>query len=134
MGYKIYIAFMQVPKEVSVERALGRYQNSGRYVPMFVIDEYFKFGGAGFQEIKDLVDGYIVVDGVTQELIESGGEEIPNLDEKLYDYQDGVVADPKAEAQEQIDALKISLDYLDSEDKLNAIAQMEALEISLDYL
>ena len=84
MGYLVFIAYMEVPKAVSVERAMSRYKNNkggktkyGRYVPMDVIDDFFKTGKAGLEEIKHSVDGYIVVDSLTQKIIEKGGMNIP---------------------------------------------------------
>ena len=44
---------------------------------MDVIDDFFKTGKAGLEEIKHSVDGYIVVDSLTQKIIEKGGMNIP---------------------------------------------------------
>lgn len=84
MGYLVFIAYMEVPKAISVERAMSRYKNNkggktkyGRYVPMEVIDDFFKTGKAGLEEIKHSVDGYIVVDSLTQKITEKGGLKIP---------------------------------------------------------
>lgn len=60
-----------------MKRAMGRYQKSGRYVPRFVIEEAAENGLAAFNEIKKMVDGYVLVDGVTQKVLEKGGKEIP---------------------------------------------------------
>lgn len=77
-GYKIFVIYIKVPYEVSLERAMGRYQRSGRYVPKFVIDEVFENGLAPFEEIAtQMADGYIMVDGVTQQVIRRGGMPIP---------------------------------------------------------
>ena len=76
-GYDIYILFMHVPKDVSMSRAMGRYQRSGRYVPRFVIEEGAKAGLSAFNRLKKKVDGYVLVDGITQEVLERGGRDIP---------------------------------------------------------
>jgi predicted kinase len=84
LGYKVFIIYMDIPKEVSIERAMGRYRDNktgskyGRYVPLEVIEEFFTTGKAGLEEIKTQVDGYVVVDSLSQTIIEKGGEEIPN--------------------------------------------------------
>ncbi len=84
MGYLVFIAYMDVPKEVSIERAMSRYVNNkggkiqyGRYVPLNVIDDFFATGKEGFNEIKKSVDGYVLVDSLTQKIIEKGGMQIP---------------------------------------------------------
>ena len=84
LGYRVFIAFMIIPKDVTIERALNRYRNNkggktpvGRYVPVAVIEDFFKTGTEVFEEIKSAVDGYILVDSLTQKIIERGGEDIP---------------------------------------------------------
>jgi predicted ABC-type ATPase len=84
LGYKVFIAYMDVPKAVSIERALKRFQDNsggktpfGRYVPLSIIEEFFVTGTAGFEDIKAAVDGYILIDSLTQKVIQRGGEEIP---------------------------------------------------------
>lgn len=84
MGYLVFIAYMDVPKEVSIKRAMSRYVNNkggktkyGRYVPVSVINDFFATGKAGLDEIKTSVDGYIVVDSLTQKIVEKGGMDIP---------------------------------------------------------
>jgi len=80
LGYKVFIVFMDIPKEVSVERALGRFQRGGakgRYVPAEVIEDFYSTGKKGLDEIKNAVDGYMVVDSLTSNIIERGGIEMP---------------------------------------------------------
>jgi predicted ABC-type ATPase len=80
MGYKVFVAFMDVPEAVAQERALERYQKYGRYVSHNVISSFFREDDAGKPTLKQLkgnVDGYIVVDGITGEVKEQGGIEIP---------------------------------------------------------
>jgi predicted ABC-type ATPase len=85
-GYDIFIVFMgNIPKEEIKERALERYKKSGRFVPMFVIDDFYANGEKNLNELKSLVDGYIVVDGSTYDykIIEQGGKKLPN--KRLYE-------------------------------------------------
>lgn len=77
MGYRTFVIYIRVPKEVSVERALGRYQRSGRFVPLEVIDEVYDAGEKAMRSILERVDGYIIVDGMTQHIEERGGMELP---------------------------------------------------------
>jgi predicted kinase len=82
LGYKIYVIFVQVPPEVSRKRVLERYQQSGRYVPDEVVNEANKAGLKGFNKIKGLVNGYMLVDGITGQVIEKQGEQI--IDDRDY--------------------------------------------------
>ncbi|MFC5536733.1 zeta toxin family protein [Rhodocytophaga aerolata] len=84
-GYQIYVLFVRVPFEVSKERVLKRYQNSGRFVPITVIEEAYAAGDTALNQIKTMVDGYIVVDGVTYEELEKGGKSIPQSREYMDD-------------------------------------------------
>ena len=83
LGYKVFVIYMDIPKEVSIERAMGRYKDNktgskfGRYVPLEVINEFFASNKEGLEQIKKDVDGYVVVDSLTQEIIDKGGEPIP---------------------------------------------------------
>jgi predicted ABC-type ATPase len=85
-GYDIFIVFMgNIPKEEIKERALKRYQKSGRFVPMFVIEDFYANGEKNLNELKSLVDGYIFVDGSTYDykIMEQGGKKLPN--KRLYE-------------------------------------------------
>lgn len=88
LGYKIFVIYIQVPKTVSIERAMARYQRSGRYVPIEVINEVFDKGMTAYEEIIKSVDGFIRVDGVTQNIIERGGMELPK--DRNYDFRRNV--------------------------------------------
>lgn len=84
VGYLVYIIYLEVPKEVSIERAMSRFKNNrggktefGRYVSKDVIDDFFRTGKEGLENIKDSVDGYIVVDSLTQQITEKGGIDVP---------------------------------------------------------
>lgn len=80
LGYKVFIVYMdRVPEKVVKKRALERYQKSGRFVPMAVIDDFFGKGKKAFDELKKEVDGYMVIDGSNGEynVIERGGKPLP---------------------------------------------------------
>ena len=91
LGYRTYIIFMEIPYAEAKKRVLERYKRTGRYVPTEVIDDFFTKigdktkGEAALDELKSFVDGYIVVDSLTGNIIEKGGEGIPSSrDEKVY--------------------------------------------------
>jgi predicted ABC-type ATPase len=111
LGYKIYVVYIdKVDKDVIVDRALKRYQGSGRFVPLEVIEDFFTKGKTALEEIKKNVDGYMIVDGSTPEykLIEKGGMELPkdrnyskigspiNIDEEnvVKNYKEGGEIEP----------------------------------------
>lgn len=80
LGYKVFIIYIdKVPKNVAIERALKRYQNSGRFVPVEVIEDFFTKGKTALNELKGSVDGYMIVDGSDKNyhVIERGGMKIP---------------------------------------------------------
>lgn len=92
LGYETFIIFLDIPYAVAIKRALERYQKSGRYVPVEVIDDFFKvrpnsggktMGQYALDELKTMVDGYIVVDGLTGRTIDKGGKDFP----KERDYE-----------------------------------------------
>lgn len=114
-GYKTFIIFMKVPKEVSIERAMGRYQRSGRFVPVFVIDEFFKDSDKTFNQLKEMVNGYIVVDGITQTILEEGGEEIPQ--DRPY-FKGGGKSEPKAAGPKAEETKPVDSKILDTRLKL----------------
>ena len=79
-NYKIFIVYMdKVPYETIVERMKDRYVKTGRFVPIEVVNDFFSKGTSAFQELKPLVDGYLVIDGSNQDynIIEKGGIELP---------------------------------------------------------
>lgn len=84
LGYKIFIVYIDnIPYSTIKKRALERYRkggaNKGRFVPMEVIDEYFEAGKTALNELKSLVDGYMVIDGNDKnyKILERGGMELP---------------------------------------------------------
>lgn len=79
-GYKVFIVYIdRVQKDVIVKRALERYKKSGRFVPLEVIDDFFTKGKEALEQLKQEVDGYMIVDGSNQDykIIERGGESLP---------------------------------------------------------
>jgi predicted ABC-type ATPase len=87
LGYKIFIVYIdKVPEEVVKKRALERYQKSGRFVPMEVIEDFFGKGKTALNQLKEDVDGYMVVDGSKgdYEIIEKGGMKLPKT--RKYSY------------------------------------------------
>lgn len=167
LGYQIFIVFMELPKELSVERALGRYQRSGRYVPMDVINGFYEKlpppinmpkGKYSLDQLKPLVDGYVVVDSQTQKIVERGGNRLPkdriyrgnlNLDfagHRLPDHEkpvaDTVEPQPAAEPEmsdkeyikDQIAALKIAVAYMKGKEKTETMDIIADLKTALKYL
>lgn len=78
LGYKVFIIYISIPKELSIERSRARYQSSGRYVPKEVIDKVYESGLDAFEDVaKNMADGYVRIDGVSGDIIEKGGMEMP---------------------------------------------------------
>jgi predicted ABC-type ATPase len=77
VGYEVFIIYIDVPREVSEMRVLDRYKRKGRFVPMDVVQEVFDAGHTAFDQIKKMVNGWILVDGMSGQVMEHGGEKIP---------------------------------------------------------
>ncbi len=145
LGYKIYVIYMDVPKEVSIERALGRYQRSGRYVPMEVINEVFDNGYVAFNEIKTMIDGWVMVDGVENTIIDKGGEPIP--ENRNYQLTDGTGTDASTDAgkdainrvstsdgiKQAVTGLQLLLKLSDEKDKPGIKAAIAGLKVLLKF-
>lgn len=86
LKYEIFMIYVDVPWDVSRKRVLDRYLHTGRYVPMSVVDEANSKGKQGFEQLKDKADGYILVDGVTGQIISKGGKELP-MDRGYFDKE-----------------------------------------------
>lgn len=85
-GYQVFVVFISnIPKKVVKKRALERYQKSGRFVPLAVVDDFYENGEKTFDQVKSKVDGFIVVDGSNFDynVIEKGGKSLPN--KRLYE-------------------------------------------------
>lgn len=77
LGFIVFVIYIEVPKELSMDRAMSRYQRSGRYVPKFVIDEIYENGLEAFHEVLKMADGYVQVDGVNGSVIKKDGYQLP---------------------------------------------------------
>lgn len=153
LGYKTYIIFMDVPYAEAKKRVLSRYKKTGRFVPSEVIDDFFTKigdktkGQAALDELKPLVDGYIVVDSMTNKVIEKGGEGLPEgRDSSVYgkpllslpkQKQEVVIEEVKTEVQPDtnklIKSLEIALKFSDEENKKIIEKQIKVLILSLKY-
>lgn len=141
LGYKTYIVFMDIPYLEARERALLRYQKSGRYVPMEVIDDFFtkvgnkSKGESALDELKPIVDGYVVADGITGKIIDEGGEGLPDTRQKdvygeplleVNKTTKKVAQSSNNEIQETIDALQFLADA-GNEDAKDTIESLKFL-------
>jgi predicted ABC-type ATPase len=81
LGYQVFIVYMdRVPYAEVKKRMLERYQKTGRFVPVSVIDDFFGKGKEALNDLKKIVDGYMVVDASSRDynIIEKGGIELPH--------------------------------------------------------
>ena len=94
-GYKVFLVYILTPAEVATERAMGRYQKTGRFVPRGAIKENYV---PVFNQLKAKADGWILVDGVTAEATDHGGADLPA--DRDYGQLGSVLADvnPKVSA------------------------------------
>lgn len=147
MGYKTFVIFLDIPYGVARKRALERYKKSGRYVPMDVIDDFFKvipdhngltMGQYALNQLKSVVDGYIVIDGITGDIISKGGEPMPEerhytgATPKNVDKQLIAVSTSKLSHEQQgqliLDTIK-GLQYLADEGNQDAINTITGLRM-----
>jgi len=79
LDYKIFVVYVDnVPKAEIIRRNLERYKKSGRFVPLEVVDDFFDKGKTALNQIKEVVDGYMVVDGADNyKIINLGGSKLP---------------------------------------------------------
>jgi predicted ABC-type ATPase len=77
LGYRTFIVQVLVPEAVSRQRALERYQRTGRYVPQQEISNYYATAPTTFALLKRKVDGTIQVDGLTNRIIGKSGQALP---------------------------------------------------------
>ena len=150
LGYKTFLVFMDIPKEKSIERALKRYKDNngheaeyGRFVPISVIDDFFKTGDTAFQQLKKEVDGYIKVNADTKEIEERGGITIP-VDRPYYKITQQREVEPAKEVQKEtvslddlkelLEGAKVSLKYLTGKDKTEMKDYVSGLEITIKYM
>lgn len=159
MGYETFIIFINIPYSVAKKRVLERYQKTGRYVPMAILEEFHEKlpsgktrGQDALDMLKPVVDGYVVVDGVTGKITEHHGIQLPadrsygellNLpppemyivppETKTPEPETEPAAD-KTTLERYIQSLKLSLKYLEPADKKAAQARIKTLQLSLKYL
>ena len=79
-NYKIFIVYIDnVEYDIVLNRMLSRYKKSGRFVPVEVIDDFFSKGKEALNSLKKDVDGYLIVDGSTNDynILEQGGIKLP---------------------------------------------------------
>jgi predicted ABC-type ATPase len=80
LGYRVFIVYIdKVDKDVIVKRALERYKKSGRFVPLEVIDDFFDKGTSAMEQLKFMVDGYMIIDGSNTDykILSQGGMRLP---------------------------------------------------------
>jgi predicted ABC-type ATPase len=80
LGYKVFIVYIdKVQKDVIVKRALERYKKSGRFVPLEIIDDFFDKGTSAMEQLKFMVDGYMIIDGssTNYKILTQGGMRLP---------------------------------------------------------
>jgi predicted ABC-type ATPase len=156
LGYKVFIIYISVPKEVSQKRVLERYRKRGRYVPKVVIEEVYERGLAAFEKLIKEADGFIRVDGETGKLLEKGGMEIPKKErystkaekphdcgcqhkkeeEKCEDCKDH--EKPHRETKEEVatrhkNAEQFIKDLEAQPDKLKNMSENQIIQIGLDF-
>lgn len=152
MGFETFIIFVEVPYGVSRTRALERYKAEGRYVPMTVIDEFFEQlpggktrGTDALDQLKKVVDGYIVIDGETGKIVDRGGKVLPQNWEygELLNTAEEVELKPTGEAIVPRRKPKVAVAAAVEElppaaeikiDKASVSAQLKALELAAKYL
>jgi len=151
LGYKVFLVFMDIPKEIAIERALGRFRDNngheaeyGRFVPISVIDDFFRTGDDAFQQLKKEVDGYIKVDSITQKIVERGGITIPS-DRPYFEMgAEKQKSEPVKELQKEnvslsdlkelLEGAKVSLKYLTGKYKTEMKEYVSGLEITIKYI
>lgn len=156
LGYETYVIFMDIPYAVAYKRSLERYQKTGRYVPVQVIDDFFTIkpnsggltmGQYALNELKPIVNGYIVVDGLNGRVIEKSGDAFPkdrkygkpiNIGPLITAIDKPVIEETFEQVEEQptkesienaIEALEVLAEMGDSE----ASEAVEALKVLLEF-
>jgi len=86
LGYKVFVVYISIPEQVSKERVIARYKKAGRYVPLKVIEEVYDNGLTAFEKVaREMADGYIRIDGMSGQVLEKGGIDMP----KNIEYAEG---------------------------------------------
>lgn len=139
IGYNTYVIYIKVPQEISEKRVLERYKRSGRFVPPDVLQEVYDNGDTAFNEIKNMVKGYILVDGVTGKIIEKGGEPIPadrNYAQLSTTEDFTQQPEPKKQDYKQtIEGMQVLMEFAESEiEKLQYLDAIEGLNVLIELV
>jgi len=143
LGYKIFIIYMDnVPYSVVKERMVERYKKSGRFVPIEVIDDFFGKGKEALFELKNRVDGYMIVDASDKDykILEQGGMELPrerNYSEMQTKEKTKKIEKPIKEEKSEstndllatIEGLEVLLEFETGNEKIELIETIEGLKV-----
>jgi len=139
-NYKIFIVYIDnVEYDIVLNRMLSRYQKSGRFVPVEVIDDFFSKGKEALNTLKKDVDGYLIVDGSTNDynILEEGGLKLPKsriyskLGRPLNKYiklSKGGQTSNKADIEKLFGLIKDSETYMDIFDEGEGFIKLETRE------
>lgn len=149
LGYKIFLVFMDIPKEKSIERALSRYRDNngheaewGRYVPLSVIDDFYRTGTSAFETLKAEADGYIKVDSLTQKIEERGGMQLPD-DRPYAPAMNGTTPPPEkveketlslSDVKEYLSTSKMALKFLEGKEKQTMKDYIDSLKMLIQIM
>jgi predicted ABC-type ATPase len=158
MGFETFIIFVNIPFGVAKKRVLERYKKTGRYVPISVLEEFHQRLSSGksrgldaLDQLKPMVDGYIVVNGINGEIVERGGSPLP-ADREYGRFlnaptpaeavvlpsaplpENVIVPNDKEQIESYIETLILSMKYLFGPEKKEAKDQIKAFKVSLKFL
>jgi predicted ABC-type ATPase len=141
LGYKIFIIYMDnVPYPVVKQRMIERYKNHGRFVPIEVIDDFFGKGKDALYELRNKVDGYMIVDASDKDykIIEQGGIKLPK--ERSYsemqtkEIENNPNVEPtNTDIQNTIDGLEVLLEFSQGKEALDIRDTIDGLKILLEF-
>lgn len=154
LGYEVFAIFMDIPYSEAKSRVLDRYREGGekgRYVDVSIIDQFFEKvgdktrGQASLDALKPSLDGYIVADGITGRILETGGKPMPKQrSEDIYGESVGakvkkVAPEPapvvdKASIEKKIAALRKVAAFLDGEEQAQAKRRIKGLEMVISLM
>jgi predicted ABC-type ATPase len=145
LGYKVFIVYMDnVPYGVVKQRMLERYKKGDgkgkhRFVPLSVVDDFFSKGKTALNELKSVVDGYMVIDASSKDydVIEEGGMKLP--ENREYSKMNGkVTKQPEIDLETQqlieaIDVLKTLAEFSEGNELDEINEAIETLELLLEF-
>jgi len=138
LGYKIFIVYMDnVPYNEVKKRMISKYETSGRFVPIEVIDDFFGKGKEALYELKNKVDGYMIVDAGSKEykIIEEGGMKLPkNRNYSEIQYNSNIsskITEESEETQikEAIEGLELLLEFSSKAEKKDIKLAISGLKL-----